>query len=434
MSAPFVSRALSPAHIWRAGIVTVLAALTALISPGIGADAAPPTSPLTTDPADAAAGWLSGELVDGQYLMSSFDTNADGMVDPATEAFPDPGLTADAVLAFAAAGSAGDAAQAATDWLETQVSSYTGDGTAESYSGALAKLILVADVMDREATDFGGQDLVSRLLALQSADGRFSDMSAFGDFSGPIGQSLAIIALDRAGPDGAPPAAVDFLVGVQCTDGGFVSDLSVLPCDVGEVDASALAAQALLVGGRDDEAGQSGAFLLAQQAADGSLGASGTADANGNGNANSTGVAVPALRALGEDDAADQAVEWLASLQVGTDEPAEQQGAFAFDATGFDAMTASRATPQAVLGVTGVALTDLTAPVDPIAYGLGTEDDSPTGENTAGGTSSPETAARQDSTTGFGLAGWLAAGAGILFLGLVVVTLLVRRSRTSTPT
>jgi len=430
MPVPIVSRALSSTYVGRAALVAVLGLLAVLISPSAGA--APPTEPLTTDPADAAAGWLSGELVDGQYLTSSFDTNSDGMIDPATEVSPDPGLTADAVLAFAASGSAGDAAEAATGWLESQVATYTGDGTAESYAGALAKLILVADVMDREAADFGGQDLVTRLLAQQAADGRFSDVSAFGDFSSPITQALAVIALDRASPDGAPPASVDFLVSVQCADGGFVSDLSVLPCATGEVDASALATQAFLLAGRDDEAGRTGAFLLGQQADDGSLGGSGTGDPDSTGNANSTGVAVPALRGLGEDGAADQAVEWLLTLQMGTDEPAEQRGAFGFDATGFDALTAGRATPQAVLGVTGIALADLAAPADPVAYGLGTEND-PAGQSAASGETSQDSASRQDSATGFGLGGWLAVGAGVLVLGLVV-QLLLRRSRTSTST
>ncbi|MDQ4036828.1 MAG: peptidase [Actinomycetota bacterium] len=411
------SRAEARGYAAPAALVAVLTLIAILFLPD-AALADPPTEPLTTDPADAAAGWLSGELVDGQYLTSSFDADSNGTIDPATEVSPDPGLTADAVLAFAAAGSAGDAADAATNWLESQVATYTGDGSTESYAGPLAKLILVADVMGRDATDFGGQDLLARLGAQQSPDGRFSDISAFGDFSSPISQSLVIIALNRASPDGFPPAAVDFLIGVQCADGGYVSDLSVLPCATGEVDATALAAQALLVAGRDEEASDAGAFLTGQQADDGSLGTAGAA------NSNSTGVAVPALRALGDAEAADQAAEWLLSLQAGPDEPAEQRGAFSFDAGGFDLLTATRATPQAVLGVAGIELSELEAPSDPAAYGLGTQDGA-----AEAGTTGEDAAAGEESGGGRSVGVWLGVIVGVL--ALVVIAVLIRRSRTS---
>ncbi len=423
MSDITIPRAEARRHAGPAALVAVLI-LVAVLFLSDAARAEPPSSPLTTDPADAAAGWLTGELVDGEYLTSSFDADANGTIDPATEVSPDPGLTADAVLAFAAAGSAGDAAEAATDWLESQVATYTGDGTTESYAGALAKLSLVADVMGRDATDFGGQHLLARLAAQQSADGRFSDISAFGDFSSPITQSLAIIALDRASPDGVPPAAVDFLVGVQCADGGFAADLSVLPCATGDVDATALSVQALLVAGRDAEAATAGTFLTGQQATDGSLGTSGAA------NSNSTGVAVPALRALGESAAADQAADWLLSLQAGPAEPSEQRGAFAFDATGFDPLTATRATPQAVLGLAGVGLAELAAPSDPDAYGLDAQG------ATAPGASQTATGATDSAASGGGwnLAVWLAVIVAILALGLIAVLFLrSRKSASTTP-
>lgn len=203
-------------------LVSVLALFAVLLSPS-GAGAAPPTAPLTTDPADAGAGWLTGEFADGDHLTTSFDLNGDGVIDPLTEVFADYGLTADAVLAFAAAGSAGDAAQAATDYLAANVTPYAGDGAAESYAGSLAKLILVTEVMGRDPTDFGGRDLVAELLAREQVSGRFSDLSAFGDFSNGFSQTLAVLSLARATPGGASDAAVDYLVAQQCADGGFNS-------------------------------------------------------------------------------------------------------------------------------------------------------------------------------------------------------------------
>lgn len=370
MSDTIVSRVPSRGYGGTGALVAVLTVLAILLSP-TGASAEPPTSPLTTDPADGAAGWLTGEFVDGDHLATEIDLDGDGIIDPATEVFPDYGLTADAILAFAAAGSAGDAANAATDYLEANVAFYTGDGATESYAGSLAKLILVADVMGRDPAAFGGQDLVTRLLAQEAGDGRFSDASAFGDFSNPIGQSLAIIGLERATATGAPTTSVDFLVSVQCADGGFVSDLTSLPCATGEVDTTAFAVQALALVGRDVAADAATAYLLGQQAADGSFATPGFGNPPvTTANSNSTGLAAQALRVLGEVDAANEAIIWLLDRQVGADGPQEQQGAFAFDATGFDPANATRATAQATPGVAGIGFADLVAPTDPLAYGL----------------------------------------------------------------
>lgn len=351
------------------GLVAVVALLAVLLSPA-WAGAAPPTEPLTTDPADAGAGWLTGELVDGDHLATSFDLNGDGVIDPLTEVFPDYGLTADAILAFAAAGSAGDAAEAATDYLAANVASYAGDGAAESYAGSLAKLIVVADVMDRDPTDFGGRDLVADLQAREQASGRYADASAFGDFSNGITQALAVIALERATPGGASAAAVDYLVTQQCADGGFNSVLETVPC-TGEVDTTGFAIQALEVAGRGAELDAATTFLLGEQAADGSFAAPGFGTPPViTPNSNSTGLASQALRVVGADAAADAGAAWLLDRQVGAEGPQAQQGAFAFDASGFDPATATRATTQAILGVSGIGFVDLVAPTDPLAYGL----------------------------------------------------------------
>lgn len=411
-----------------AALVAVLTLIALVFSP-TAASADPPTSPLTTDPADAAAGWLTGEFLDGDHLATEIDLDGDGVIDPVTEVFPDYGLTADAILAFSAAGSAGEAAEAATDYLEANVAGYTGDGVTESYAGSLAKLILVADIMGRDPTDLGGQDLVARLLAQESADGRFSDVSAFGDFSNPIGQSLAIIGLERATAAGAPTTAVDFLVSVQCTDGGFVSDLTTLPCATGEVDTTAFAVQALLVAGRDAAAAT--AFLIGQQAADGSFATPGFGNPPvTTANANSTGLAAQALRVLGEEEAAENAVGWLLDRQIGAEGPREQQGAFAFDATGFDPANATRATTQAILGVSGVSFVDLVAPTDPLAYGLdvggsGVLPPPPGGPPAAGPPAAPPA---ELPATGSAPGGLLEIGIGLLALGIAASVLARRRT------
>jgi len=423
MSYVTVSRARSRRY-GRAALVAVLALLTFLLSPS-GAGAAPPTAPLTTDPVDAAAGWLTGEFVDGDHLATEIDLNGDGVIDPVTEVFADYGLTADAIFAFSAAGSAGDAANAATDYLEANVAGYTGDGVSESYAGSLAKLILVADIMGRDPTDFGGQDLITRLLAQQAADGRFSDVSAFGDFSNPIGQSLAIIGLERATAAGAPAAAVDFLVSVQCADGGFVSDLNTLPCATGEVDTTAFAVQALLVAGRDVT--DALAFLIGQQAADGSFATPGFGNPPvTTANSNSTGLAAQALRVLGAENAAEDAVTWLLDRQVGAGGPQEQQGAFAFDATGFDPANATRATTQATLGVAGIGFIDLIAPTDPLAYGLDVGGGGALPPPPPAGPPPPP--APELPATGTAPGGLLEVGIALLVIGAAVCVLARRRT------
>lgn len=407
--------------------LALLPLLAVLLSP-TAAGAAPPTSPTTTDPADAAVGWLTGELVDGDHLTTSFDLDGNGVIDPLTEVFPDYGLTADAVVAFAAAGSAGDAANAATDYLAANVASYAGDGSAESYAGSLAKLLLVASIMNRDPADFGGRDLVSDLLAReQQPSGRFADASAFGDFSNAITQSLAVLALGRVDPASISTAAVDYLVAQQCADGGFNSVLDSPGC-TGEVDTTAIAVQALDATDRAAAVTAATTYLLSQQAADGSFAAPGFGSPPVlTYNSNSTGLAAQALRSLGEDAAADSAVSWLLDRQVGTDGPPEQWGAIAFDTAGFDPASAPRATAQAVPGLAGVGFAGLAAPTDPLAYGLQAPLPPPGGGGPPGGPGAgvppPELPA-----TGTAPRGLVEVGLGLLGLGIAATVLGRRRT------
>ena len=249
-------------------------------------------------------------------------------------AYPDAGLTLDAALAFAAAGVAGDGAASALAWIgqPANLGTYVGDGTAESYAGALAKLSLTAQVEGLDPTAFGtGEvDLLARLRALLAPSGRFSDKSQYGDFSNAFGQSYAILALDRAG--GAPAGAVAYLVGSECPDGGFPLDFEKPTCTP-DTDATALVAQALAAAGAAGAAG--GAVgLAARPAAGGRLVRRRHQHRGPEREQHRRGA--QALAAAGEDGAAAAAVAFLETLQSGCAAPAAQRGAIRYQAGPFD--------------------------------------------------------------------------------------------------
>jgi hypothetical protein len=305
--------------------------------------------PPTTDPAEAAAGWLARQLTDGERLQGSFEDVGSGE----TVVFDDTGLTLDAVLAFAAAGVADQAAGRALAWVGRSdvLSGYIGDGEGTAWAGGTAKVALAAVVRSQDPRAFGqdGTDLIERLEALEQPSGRFADVSEFGDFSNAFTQALAVIALHRATGVAPSPAAVELLAASQCPDGSFTEELEPEGACSSQVDATAFAVQALLAVGAD---GTDAAldWLISQQGTDGSIGA----------NANSTGLAAQALAAGGRDGAAAAARTFLIGLQGGCDVAEDQRGAVAFDAEGLDD-TALRATPQAILGLAGIGLATLDA-------------------------------------------------------------------------
>ena len=294
--------------------------------------------PRTTLPDDAAAGWLARQLTDGDHL----ETSSGGV------SYPDQGVTVDAVLAFAAATVSGAAAR--------NLAGYLGDGGTEAYAGPTAKLLLLAEVRGAEVRAFGGVDLPARLLSLLTPSGRFADRSPSGDFSNAFGQSYAILALNRTAVR-APASASAFLVSEQCADGGVPISFGVAPC-AGDVDATALAVQALRSAGRTAAASKGIAWLAARQQSGGGLAAG---DGTGIPNANSTGLARQAFADAGQVRPALEAAQALVRLQLRCSAPAADRGAVAFDSTGFDPAIAPRATAQAVLSLTGVGLAQLTA-------------------------------------------------------------------------
>jgi hypothetical protein len=381
----------------------------------------------TTAPAPAAAGWLATQLTDGNHFQ----------VVIGKQVFLDQGLTADAVLAFDAAKVAQDAATRATTWLAIPdvLAGYIGDGVTVSRAGQLGKAALVAEAQGLDPAAFGGRDLLGELRALQAASGRFSDKFSTepgdGDFSSSFSQSLAVLALHRAGGAGVPAAAVDFLAGSQCPDGGFPQSFGEDTCS-SSTEATGIVVQALLAAGRTGPVGSALNWLASVQRPDGGFAVDGAPKAEEN--ANFTALAGQGLRAGGRTAAADRAVGYLLARQVGCAGQAADRGAVASSATGFDPGTAPRATAQAVTALAGVGLADISAtgaagPAPRLACATPTPTATPTtphpttphttvpaAPGAGGGGTLPATGTPTGALTGIAVL-LLAAGGGLLVLG-----------------
>jgi len=332
----------------------VLAAVAALtvVPTLIVAAAGLAAAKTTTNRADAGAGWLGRQLPADHIVKSG--------------SFADFGLTADTVLALDSAKVGRVAARNATRALKTHVLAYTGGGDrAEFYAGSFAKLLNVAAAQHKaDPRNFGTSDrrnLIANLRSLECGSGsrarcpgadkgRFSDVSAFGDFSNTIGQSLALIGLARTTANGPSKASVAYLRHQQCPNGAFPLELSSAGCTP-SVDATAFAVQALLATGRKKAtaAALDGAGWLKQN-----QNPNGSFTGNAVHNTNTTGLAAQALRVAGRAKAAAKAVTWIRSLQVGCGGKVANRGKVKYAKhAGGDPI---RATSQAVPALAGVGL------------------------------------------------------------------------------
>jgi hypothetical protein len=388
-----------PVRLRRASLgLTSAALLAGTLLAGCGADtddgdtagepsSAEPTVGAPTPQSEAAAGWLAGRLEDG--VMNTSYENPPGSGTWAT--MVDHGLTLDVYFALQGSADHADEREAVLDALEEQAGSYVGTGK-DAYAGSLGKLVTALQVADRDPEQYAEGNLLDRLEGLVVTEdgdelGRASDTWApsneFGaDYSNTIGQSWVVRALSGADSEAADEA-VAFLLKQQCADGFYrvPMESSDHTCDGGtpeesapSPDATAFAVLALLdvqeagTEGVDTEveASLDGAreWLLDAQADDGSF-----PDADsGEPNANSSGVAGEALLALGEEEAAAAAAEWLAEHQVGADAAGRlgrHEGAVAFDQSALDAAGSKgiarpveyqweRATAQSVVALTAL--------------------------------------------------------------------------------
>jgi LPXTG-motif cell wall-anchored protein len=334
--------------------LTSLAAGAALVvGPGVVSPAAAADAPTTTDERAGLAGsFIATTLIGGDH----YDYPTGGF---------DGGNTVDAVLALDGAGVGSGTADAAMAYLAAHVGEYLTyddpDLGLSTWAGPTAKTLLAVVAHGGDPTSFGGVDLQGTLVAMEGTvePGRFSDDSPYGDFSNTIGQSLAMIALSRAGVT-VDADATTFLLAQQCADGGFRGDPAAAGC-VSDPDATAFAAQALLAVGSTAEAGAALDLLGGLQDTNGGIAGDGAPA-----NANTTGVAVQAFLAAGRSAQATAGQDFIASLQYDCTAVAALRWGIAHDATTQDPTgplddTELRATPQAALALAGGSLLSVSA-------------------------------------------------------------------------
>lgn len=420
---------------------TVAAIVVSLAVGASAATAAPPTA----DPqaaADFGAGWLSRELTPQGFVAS-----------PTDDSKPDYVNTANAVVAFAAAGVARRQAEAALAYLEANVEQAIQSQGADA-PGSIAAVILAADSLGSDVRDFGGVDLVARLLATQQTSG--GDAGLFGSqdptFDGAFRQGLSLLALDAAGEANA--AGTEWLVDQQCSEGGWMAYRAetTTPCPPPspetftgpDSNSTAVALSALLAHDADPTADALG-FLEETQGTDGGW-AYIPASAQPS-DPNSTALVIQALLAAGVDPAGDarfqqsggDAFERLLSFQLGC-EAGEDAGAFFFPAPGSEPAANVLATVQAVPAAAGETLplgasqlSEEQPSVPCAAPGPRAEPRSPVpaapSGSVAGSTSGADTARDTLPATGPSSAGDLGVAALVLLFAGVVVVWVTRQAQ-----
>jgi hypothetical protein len=304
----------------------VLTAPSATAEPSTALRAAKAAGATDSTPSTIAAEWLSGELTNGLI---------------ATEQGPDLGLTIDTGMAVSTVAGQGATVTAINNALEPRIADYVGDGTKESYAGALAKAATFARVAKKNPTSYGGVNLITRLeerTADVPADptkepqaaavaGRIFDKSEFGNYANVVGQSYAVRALSLA-RSGEAVAARDFLLKQQCASGYFrldfdKADVPHQSCTEGvagsgaDPDATAFAVINLVESGDNSQAvkdalAKAGTWLAARQRKSGAIRSAG---AGAQINTNSTAIGGYALGLLKNRGAALKAALWVRKNQ-----------------------------------------------------------------------------------------------------------------------
>lgn len=299
---------MSPTKLAAVGIAATLA-FTGLI--GSPAAHAAPADDATT----RAAAWLGGQFTEGQSLPGYDGTT------------PDAANTIDGILALVATGEHDMLVTSATDWVASQAADLAATPT-----GA-ARAAILADATGRDASDFGGVDLVSAM------QGELGDAAA-----NPYGLGLLVIGLERNDTE-VPAEVIDALLATQDREGWFgFPDFGV------DIDSTAVAALALS-SQTENEAATAAAqkatdWLVANQCTETSEQCPEVGAYWGSWSpVNTSGLVIPVLKQARVDASAQ--TDWLVAQQ-------EADGGFppAFGAGYSDAY----ATAQALLGLAGSSL------------------------------------------------------------------------------
>ena len=213
--------------------------------------------------------------------------------------------------------------------LKANIDTFIADGPGQA--GSLAKSIYTVEAQGGNSAAFGDNDMPSDLNALMVASGtnkgRFQVSGT--DYSSGLTQSWAVLGLARTS-GGAPAAAIEYLMQLQCPNGGFAaaynSDENWNPgqyqgsCQSdSEVDndTTSMALQALLSPGVSSAPGASVSVTKAADYLAGIQNSNGSfSDPWFGPNSNTTGLAAQALRAAGKSAQANKATSWLNSMQL----------------------------------------------------------------------------------------------------------------------
>lgn len=303
-----------PCSLTVAALALALAVgVTALPAQAASTDAASGTSVDYRARGTLAAQWQATQLRNGR--MPGFSPGN-----------PDWGLTIDVAFMLAADGTQPAVVREVRHAISRHVLDYAvyqGD----TASGAMAKALLVSEVLNADPTDFGGLNLRKRVLKLVAPAsagfeaGRLRDTGKT-DYSNVFGQSYGTIGLARSGS--VPQRVVDYLLKQRCAEGYFrLFETVGETCDQTgsdpDVDATSLALQALIVAKADGATVRhrlivdTTSWLISVQGADGSYSEDATGDAP---SSNSTGVAANALVAAGHNSPRLKAAAWVASVQL----------------------------------------------------------------------------------------------------------------------
>ena len=358
------------------GLAAVALATTLLVSPASAATDVPSPAP-----ARAATGWLATQLTDGVIRNDSFDFDDLGMTLDLGLSMDEVGgdqalvrqlrsAMSTRISDYVTGGSFGKPEyRLAGELAKTLVFAQASGADPRAYGGY--DLVTELEGTVEESGPSAGR------VVNQSPDADAQD-EYWDDYANTFSQALAVRGLSVAGSAKAA-SATDFLLKQQCSSGYFriffnadraaagqscVEGTDPIDTDTTAYVVNQLAAVSPRPAGVDAAITRAVGWLVATQKADGSFVGSAFTPAS---NTNSTGLAASALAVGGRCEQAGRAAEWVASLQVGP-QPAGsplvgEEGALAYDSGALAAGAASgitegardqwrRATVQAVAGLT----------------------------------------------------------------------------------